>query len=72
MIQEVKYKRAVKAYAMSKSVSQSGLHINDGLANNTVSLHSINTKDGKVTSHLMLQIPKENLQEVIDALKLFV
>lgn len=74
MIQEVKYNRAVKASAMSKSPSQSGLHMNDEhwSKNNTISLHSMNTKDGKVTSHLMLQIPREALESVINALKQFV
>lgn len=76
MTKEVKYGRTVKAQAMSKSPYQVGLILIDdkiwgGDTGETVSLHSMNAKDGKQTSYLRLQIPKEHIDEVIEALKQF-
>lgn len=74
MIKEVKYSRTVYARAMSKSPNQAGIHIEDESwysDKKNILLHSVNAKDGNITSHLYLQIPKENLGEVIEALKQF-
>jgi hypothetical protein len=74
MIENVKYSRVVDAKAMSKAPKQAGLSINndeDWRTKDVVTLNSINSKDGMITSHLRLQIPKEDLQSVINALNKF-
>jgi hypothetical protein len=75
MKNQIDYTRTVRARAMNKSPNQKGLYLTDEHWDNkkdVVSIMSVNAKDGNVTSHLWLQIPKENLQDVIDALKQFV
>lgn len=68
MKHEIHYSRSVQAKAMSKSPAQAGIIITDEHFQNRVSLHCINAKDGKQTTHLMLQIPKEDLDNVINSL----
>lgn len=73
MRSQINYRRNVKARAMSKSPCQAGMELEDESyysdGGKNVVLHSINAKDGKVTSHLHLQIPKEDINRVIEALK---
>ncbi len=77
MNQTIMYSRNVEARAMSKSPNSAGMIISfleypDYLKDKVIRLRSINVKDSKPTSHLELQIPKEDIGKVIDALMKFV
>ena len=62
----VDYSRVVESVAMSKRPNQNGMVIvKDG---DKVFLHATNPKTNEVTSYLMLQIPIEDIDKVIDAL----
>lgn len=75
MIQDVKYKRTVHAHAGRKYPYSGGIILRDDgyyEGENIVCLHSINKRDGKQTTDLMLQIPKEEIHEFINALTKFI
>lgn len=62
----IRYKRTVRSIAMSKHPKQNGLIVNK--TGNIIYLNATNPKTGTETSHLEMQIPIENLQDVIDTL----
>lgn len=69
MNKTIRYHRTVTSAAMSKRPRQNGLSLDyeDGL----ITVQAINPKTGDITSHLRMEIPIENLQQVIDALMCF-
>lgn len=75
MTDEVKvhYTRTVRAYAKVHGINQAGIHFmklyNRSDPNAVIEISCINKKDGKLTTGLALQIPREDLDNVIDALK---
>jgi hypothetical protein len=73
MTEQVNYNKMVWAQAMSKNPNQKGLIVRDDYLSDgsLISLHGVNAKDGKQTSHLRLQIPKESIGDVIEMLKKF-
>ena len=77
MIHDIKYKRTVNAIAGRKYAYSAGIILRDDSLyrvgdNSVLCLHSINKKDGKQTTDLMLQIPKEDIHEFINALTKFI
>ena len=77
MTQEVQvdYSRTVAAHAKVKRVNQAGIHFyrydyQDGRPA-VVAISCVNKKDGSLTSGLELQIPIEDVDKVIEALKQF-
>ena len=69
---DIKYKKPVVSTAMSKHPYQSGLRVSEGLCyidmSPVIKINAFNPKMNDITSHLEMQIPKENVQELIDAL----
>lgn len=70
---QVNYSRTVKAHAKIKGVNQAGIHFmkmyNHNDSKGVIEISCVNKKDGKLTSGLALQIPREDLEAVIEALK---
>ena len=65
---EIRYERIVHSQAMSKNPYQSGLSLTYFDSNNTVKIQSINPRLNKVTSYLSMQIPVEEIDNVVKAL----
>lgn len=63
----VNYKRIVRSGAMSKSPRQSGLSLTK--IGDTVMIEAINPQTRTITSNLYMEIPIEQIDEVINALK---
>lgn len=69
---DVKYTKDVYAQKGLTIVTQTGLELTDNiLPGDVISLFAINKKVGFITTNLKMEIPKENIQDVIDALKQF-
>ena len=67
MSKRIKYNRNVSSVAMSKWPYQSGINFSKE-RNNVIRIQAINPKMDSITSHLHMEIPYENLNEVIGAL----
>lgn len=65
--QIIKYNKIVKSCAMSKSPNQSGLSLTKD-AFGKVRIESINPRLNTETSYLYMEIPNENIDDVIKAL----
>ena len=65
---EIRYERIVHSQAMSKSPYQSGLSLTHFASNNTIKIQSINPRLNTITSYLSMQIPVEEIDNVIKAL----
>lgn len=64
---EVKYSRAVHSRFKTAFVNQAGIHMQRGEAE--VLLYSINKKDGWPTTGVHMNIPVEDIDKIIEALK---
>lgn len=64
---ELKYGRTVKSVAMSKWPNQSGISITKDL-NDTIKIQAINPRTDNITSYLSMQIPFEDIDNVIEML----
>ena len=65
---KIKYNRVVLSKAMSKSPYQSGLSLTSMPSSETIRIESINPRLDAITSHLLMEIPYENISDVIGAL----
>lgn len=70
MTKRIDYSRIVDSKAMSKSPYQSGLFISKTCRTvDAVRIQAINPRTDTVTSHLYMEVPFENIPEVIQALQ---
>lgn len=65
----IKYKRTVQSTAMSKRPYQNGLSLEIDRRDNVVRIESINPRTNQITTYLSMEIPIEQIEEVINALK---
>ena len=63
----INYKRVVQSVAMNKHPNQSGLSLKIE-AGDVIKLEAINPKLNEITSHLKLEVPIEELDNLIGAL----
>lgn len=70
----INYNRTVQSEAMSKNPNQTGLSLDyqkrggyPSMANDIIVIQAINPKTG-ITSHLRMEIPIENIDDVIGQL----
>lgn len=75
MTSKVSYQRPVSARGGRKSPNSRGIELEDeswyAEGGKNIIVHNLNRKDGYRTTDLHLVIPKENIDEVIEALKQF-
>lgn len=67
--QTVKYSRTVHA-RKQHSVKQSGIEFSSN--GDTIDIFCINEKTNSITTYLRMQIPREDLGKVVEALKLMI
>lgn len=65
---QVNYSRTVRAHAKIQGINQAGIHFWRYDSLNVIAVSCVNKKNGLLTSGLELQIPIEDLDQVIDAL----
>ncbi len=65
----IRYNRTVRSVAMSKHPNQSGLDISkSNYTKDCIKIQAINPKMNDVTSYLSMEIPIENIDDVIGLL----
>lgn len=74
-MKKINYNRVVQSEAMSKNPYQSGLAISydmkgsyPSMAQDVIIIQAINPTTKTITSHLSMEIPIENIDDVIGAL----
>jgi len=66
----IDYSRIVDSQAMSKNPNQSGLFISKtAYTPDAIRIQAINPRTNTVTSHLYMEVPFENVPELIQALQ---
>ncbi len=72
---DVKFSRIVQMRAGRKNPQSKGFQLDDegwySDSNKNIVIHNVNNKDGNLTTDLHICIPKENIEDVITALKKF-
>ena len=70
MTKRIDYNRIVDSKAMRKHPNQSGLFLSKTTRTpDAIRIQAINPKTNKVTSHLYVEIPLENIPELIQSLQ---
>jgi len=71
---EIKYNRIVLSSAMSKNPYQSGLSLTRTKSykdeGDIINIQAINPQTNTITTHLRIEIPVENIDDVIDILEI--